>query len=111
LPFPEKQGREFTPVASSPRAAWRAASPVVTASRFCSQTCEDLNGLSYFVGRPDDMFVCGGENIFPREVESVLERHPEIHQAAVVLVSDAIKGRRWCFNIRAVSGFWRNCGR
>jgi hypothetical protein len=33
----------------------------------------------------------------------------ETHQAAVVLVSDAIKGRRWCFNIRAVSGFCRNC--
>ena len=32
--------------------------------------------LLYFVGRVDDMFVCGGENIYPGEVEKMLERHP-----------------------------------
>ena len=55
---------------------------------------KDQNGFFYFVGRSDDMFVCGGENIFPSEVESVLERHPEIRQAAVVPVGDAIKGAK-----------------
>ena len=39
------------------------------------------------------MFVCGRENIFQGEIESVPERHPEIHQAAVVPVGDAIKGQ------------------
>jgi long-chain acyl-CoA synthetase len=38
------------------------------------------------------MFVSGGENIYPVEVEKVLERHPEIHQACVVSVPDEIKG-------------------
>jgi long-chain acyl-CoA synthetase len=39
------------------------------------------------------MFVCGGENIYPAEVEKLLESHPEIAQAAVVPVADAIKGQ------------------
>ena len=41
----------------------------------------DADGFYYFVGRADDMFVCGGENIYPGEVETMLERHPGIQQA------------------------------
>jgi acyl-CoA synthetase (AMP-forming)/AMP-acid ligase II len=52
----------------------------------------DENGFHYFVGRVDDMFNCGGENIYPSEVEKMLERHAEIEQACVVPVSDEIKG-------------------
>jgi len=52
----------------------------------------DDNGFFYFVGRADDMFVCGGENIYPGEVEKMLERHPGIHQAAVLPVPDELKG-------------------
>lgn len=51
----------------------------------------DADGFHYFVGRADDMFVSGGENIYPGEVEKLLERHPEIHQAAVVPVDDELK--------------------
>jgi acyl-CoA synthetase (AMP-forming)/AMP-acid ligase II len=51
----------------------------------------DQTGAYYFVGRADDMFVCGGENIYPGEVETVLERHPDIVQACVVPVPDEIK--------------------
>lgn len=52
----------------------------------------DENGFFYFVGRVDDMFVCGGENIYPGEVEKMLERHPGVHQAAVLAVPDELKG-------------------
>jgi len=38
------------------------------------------------------MFNCGGENIYPAEVEKLLERHPDIEQACVVPVPDEIKG-------------------
>jgi acyl-CoA synthetase (AMP-forming)/AMP-acid ligase II len=38
------------------------------------------------------MFVSGGENIFPSEVEKVIETHPAVEQAAVVAVEDAVKG-------------------
>jgi len=54
----------------------------------------DDNGFFYFVGRVDDMFVCGGENIYPGEVEKMLERHPDIHQAAVIPVPDELKGHK-----------------
>jgi acyl-CoA synthetase (AMP-forming)/AMP-acid ligase II len=38
------------------------------------------------------MFICGGENIYPGEVEKLLERCPGVAQAAVVPVPDEIKG-------------------
>jgi long-chain acyl-CoA synthetase len=48
----------------------------------------DANGFYFFVGRADDMFVCSGENIYPGEVEKLLERHPQVQQAAVVPLPD-----------------------
>lgn len=54
----------------------------------------DAEGFFYFVGRADDMFVSGGENIYPGEVEKMLERHPAIEFAAVVPVPDEIKGTK-----------------
>ncbi len=54
----------------------------------------DADGFYYFVGRADDMFVSGGENIYPADVERMLERHPAIAQAAVVPVDDDIKGQK-----------------
>lgn len=53
----------------------------------------DAQGFFYFVGRADDMFVCGGENIYPGEVEKLLERHPGVAQAIVVPAPDDIKGQ------------------
>jgi acyl-CoA synthetase (AMP-forming)/AMP-acid ligase II len=53
----------------------------------------DEHGFFYFVGRADDMFVCGGENIYPGEVEKMLETHPAIAQAVVLPVNDEIKGQ------------------
>ena len=53
----------------------------------------DENGFFYFVGRADDMFVCSGENIYPGEVETLLERHPAIHQACVVPLPDDERGQ------------------
>jgi long-chain acyl-CoA synthetase len=54
----------------------------------------DLDGFHYFVGRTDDMFVSGGENIYPADVERMLERHPDVAQAAVVPIDDEIKGQK-----------------
>jgi acyl-CoA synthetase (AMP-forming)/AMP-acid ligase II len=54
----------------------------------------DAAGFYYFVGRADDMFVCGGENIYPGEVETMLERHPGIRQACVVPVPDEVRGAK-----------------
>jgi long-chain acyl-CoA synthetase len=51
----------------------------------------DDNGFVFFVGRADDMFQCGGENVYPGEVEKLLERYPDVAQACVVPVPDEIK--------------------
>ncbi len=54
----------------------------------------DADGFFYFVGRADDMFVCGGENIYPGDVEQMLERHPAVNQACVVPVPDELKAHK-----------------
>jgi long-chain acyl-CoA synthetase len=71
-------------------------SPITTDGYYDSADVfrRDAQGFYYFVGRSDDMFVSGGENIFPGEVEAVLETHPDVVQACVVPVDDDIKGTK-----------------
>lgn len=45
----------------------------------------------YIVDRKKDMFISGGENVYPAEIEAVLYAHPEVAMAAVVGVPD----ERW----------------
>jgi fatty-acyl-CoA synthase len=52
----------------------------------------DEDGYLYIVDRKKDMIISGGENIYPREVEEVLLRHPLIVDAAVVGLSDPLWG-------------------
>lgn len=73
--------------------------PELTAEKIVDGWCRtgdvmlrDEQGWFHFVGRVDDMFVCGGENVYPGAVEQVLERHPLVRQAAVVPVPDEVKG-------------------
>jgi len=48
----------------------------------------DEAGLLYLVDRKKDMFISGGENVYPAEVENLMSGFPEIHQVAVVGVPD-----------------------
>jgi acyl-CoA synthetase (AMP-forming)/AMP-acid ligase II len=52
----------------------------------------DGDGFFYFVGRDDDMFVCGGENVYPGAIERVLERDARITECCVVPVADDVRG-------------------
>ena len=54
--------------------------------------CKDEEGFFYFRSRIDDMFSCGGENVYPKEVENLLFAHPELINAVVAPVSHAVKG-------------------
>jgi fatty-acyl-CoA synthase len=54
----------------------------------------DERGLLFVDGRDDDMIVSGGENVFPREVEELLERHPDVVECAVVGIDDDTFGQR-----------------
>ncbi len=51
----------------------------------------DAEGWYYFIGRSDDMFVSSGHNIYPSEIEVMLERHADIEQAVIVPAPDEIK--------------------
>jgi fatty-acyl-CoA synthase len=48
----------------------------------------DADGFIYIVDRSKDMIISGGFNVFPREVEDVLTRHPAVASAAVIGVPD-----------------------
>jgi long-chain acyl-CoA synthetase len=54
----------------------------------------DAEGFYYIVDRKKDMIVSGGINVFPREIEEVLHRHPDVREAAVVGVPDEQWGER-----------------
>ncbi|MCS6191825.1 o-succinylbenzoate--CoA ligase [Shewanella baltica] len=49
----------------------------------------DENGNLHILGRVDNMFICGGENIQPEEIEAALKQHPQIDDAIVFAIPDA----------------------
>ncbi|NWF54214.1 MAG: long-chain fatty acid--CoA ligase [Syntrophaceae bacterium] len=52
----------------------------------------DEEGFVYIVDRKKDMIISGGENIYPREIEEILYRHPKIREAAVMGTPDPLWG-------------------
>ena len=51
----------------------------------------DAQGMLYITGRASDMFISGGSNIYPKEIEEVFLTHPDIAEACVLGVED----QRW----------------
>ncbi len=49
---------------------------------------KDEEGYIYLVGRKKDMYISGGENIYPAEIERVLHTHPKIFDAGIIGISD-----------------------
>ena len=49
----------------------------------------DEEGYFTIVDRKKDMFISGGENVYPAEIEAALYRHPAVHLCAVIGVPDA----------------------
>ncbi|MGO8989007.1 MAG: class I adenylate-forming enzyme family protein [bacterium] len=52
----------------------------------------DKDGYLYLQGRKKDMIIRAGENIYPLEIEAVLEKHPQVAEVAVICVPDAYWG-------------------
>ncbi len=52
----------------------------------------DEDGYVYIVDRKKDMINVGGMNVYPREIEEQLYRHPKIKEAAVVATKDELRG-------------------
>ncbi|MCT4566649.1 MAG: acyl--CoA ligase [Maledivibacter sp.] len=49
---------------------------------------KDEDGFYYIVGRKKNMFITGGENIFPPEIEAEIYKHPSIHEVCVIGIPD-----------------------
>jgi fatty-acyl-CoA synthase len=64
----------------------------------------DDEGYCNIVGRVKDMIIRGGENIYPREIEEFLYRHPAVLDVAVVGVPDSRYGEAVCACIRIREG-------
>lgn len=56
----------------------------------------DEDGCFYILGRSKDMFISGGENVYPAEVEGVLHGHPLIKEAALIGIQDEKWGEVGC---------------
>ncbi|MGE6741373.1 acyl-CoA synthetase [Allorhizobium pseudoryzae] len=52
----------------------------------------DENGFIYITGRASDMYISGGSNIYPREIEEKILSHPDISETAVLGVPDPVWG-------------------
>ena len=65
---------------------------------------QDEDGYYYIAGRIKDMFISGGENVYPAEVENVLAAHPDILEASVVAMADEKWGEVGCAYLMAQPG-------
>jgi fatty-acyl-CoA synthase len=54
----------------------------------------DDSGCYHIAGRKSDMIISGGVNVYPAEVEAVIEAHPQVAEAAVIGVTDPEWGER-----------------
>jgi long-chain acyl-CoA synthetase len=52
----------------------------------------DQDGFLYITGRIKEMLIIGGENVFPREIEEILNLHPSVKDSAVIGMQDGSRG-------------------
>jgi acyl-CoA synthetase (AMP-forming)/AMP-acid ligase II len=48
----------------------------------------DKDGFIWFVDRKKDVIICGGENVYPIEIEDTLQSHPKVHDVGVIGLPD-----------------------
>jgi fatty-acyl-CoA synthase len=66
------------------------ASNIVDGEWFCTGDLvkQDTDGYFYIVGRKKDMFISGAENVYPAEIEKVIEAHSAVYEVAVIGAKD-----------------------
>lgn len=52
----------------------------------------DEDGYIYLTERKKDLIIRGGESVYPEKVEDILHRHPQVLEAAVIGIPDAVYG-------------------
>ena len=68
------------------------------------QATIDAEGYCNIVGRIKDMVIRGGENVYPREIEEFLYRHPKVQDVQVIGVPDERYGEELCAWIKLRDG-------
>ena len=68
------------------------------------QATIDAEGYCNIVGRIKDMVIRGGENVYPREIEEFLYRHPKVQDVQVIGVPDEKYGEELCAWIKLRGG-------
>lgn len=63
----------------------------------------DTDGYLYITGLKKDLIIRAGMNIYPREIEEVLLRHPDIHEVAVVGIPEKVRGEEVCAYLTSTS--------
>ena len=61
-------------------------------------------GCLWILGRAKDMIIRGGQNIYPAEIEGLLNEHPKVASVAIVGYSDKAMGERCCACVMVKSG-------
>ena len=69
---------------------------------------QDQEGYFFIVGRKKEMIIRGGENIYPKEIEEALYRHPKVLEAAVIGLPDQVWGEEVCAFIVLKEGMQGN---
>ncbi|WP_323761952.1 long-chain fatty acid--CoA ligase [Maricaulis sp.] len=59
----------------------------------------DADGYCYVAGRIKEMYISGGENVYPAEVENVLDEHPAVLESAVTGIADEKWGEVGCAHL------------
>jgi len=63
----------------------------------------DGDGFIFLVDRKKDLVICGGENIYPAEVEQIIIQHPKVHDVAVIGTPDERLGENVTAVIQTIS--------
>jgi len=64
----------------------------------------DSDGYVRYVGRKKEMIIRGGFNIYPQEIEGLLQKHPKVLETAVLGLPDPVLGEMTCAAVRLRPG-------
>ena len=52
----------------------------------------DADGFIFIVDRIKDLIICSGYNVYPRNVEEAISKHPAVEEVTVIGIKDAYRG-------------------
>ncbi len=90
--LPQQSRDAFTQLALDPRHAQGSRGQTRRFFRTGDIGRVDKDGFLFITGRKKEMLIIGGENVFPREIEEVLNQHETVRASAVIGMPDDLRG-------------------